>query len=89
MYSAPLTVMDSRNGLVLGHEESDAGLRLPKLHGSLNWRYPGSSAPAGNIVQEVGHESTGYGSRSITRAVNWGVEAFSRSVDDGWPSGSD
>ena len=89
MYSVPITFMDARDSMVFGREKTDEGLTLLKMHGSLNWRYSGPDSPPGDIVYEVGYESTGNSAVSISRASEWGVRAVSRSVEDGWPAGSD
>ena len=89
LYSVPITFMDARDNMVLGREKTVDGLRLLKMHGSLNWRYSGPGGPAGDVVYEVGYESTGSSSVPIHRAESWSVQAVSRSVDDGLPGGSD
>jgi hypothetical protein len=60
MYSVPVTFMNARANMVFGREKTDEGLRLLKMHGSLNWRYSGPGGPAGDLVYEVGYESTGH-----------------------------
>jgi hypothetical protein len=51
MYSVPITFMDARDSMVFGRENTDEGLRLLKMHGSLNWRYSGPGSPPGDISQ--------------------------------------
>jgi hypothetical protein len=89
MYSVPITFMDARHNMVFGREKTDEGLRLLKMHGSLNWRYSGPGGPAGDLVYEVGYESTGHSAVPIHRAEEWSARAVSHSVDDGSPASSD
>jgi hypothetical protein len=89
MYSVPITFMNARDNMVFGREKTDEGLRLLKMHGSLNWRYSGPGGPPGDIVYEVGYESTGHSAVSIHRAGKWDVQAVSGSIDDGSPAESD
>lgn len=89
LYSVPITFMDARNNFVLGRSATGEGLRLLKMHGSLNWRYSGPGGPAGDLVYEVGFESTGFSSVPIRKASEWGIRAVSGIVDDGLPSSSD
>lgn len=55
LYPIPLTFTSSRTGAVLGGlRELPPGMRLLKLHGSLNWRYSGPDSPPGDVIYITG-----------------------------------
>lgn len=54
LYPVPVTPAASRTGMVLGGGEVSPGVRLYKLHGSLNWYYSGPAGPTGDIVYDIG-----------------------------------
>ncbi|WP_439377806.1 hypothetical protein [Amycolatopsis lexingtonensis] len=57
LYTVPIAPIGSRVAGMWGSEGNDGGLRLLKLHGSLNWRYSGPSSPAGDQVFGVGYSA--------------------------------
>lgn len=55
LYPIPLTFTSSRTGSVLGGlRQLPPGMRLLKLHGSLNWRYSGPDSPPGDTIYITG-----------------------------------
>ncbi len=72
IYPVPLTYIASRMGTVLGGSESTSGLRLLKLHGSLNWRYSGPGSPPGDVIYDMG----------INGREGWTVEGISSRYDN-------
>lgn len=54
LYPIPTTPAASRVGTVWGGEVATTGMRLLKLHGSLNWYYSGPSGPAGDTIFDLG-----------------------------------
>ncbi|WP_290049961.1 SIR2 family protein [Amycolatopsis solani] len=55
LYPVAIAPIGSRVAAVWGSEGNKGGLRLLKLHGSLNWRYSGPSSPPGDQVFDVGY----------------------------------
>lgn len=54
LYAVPITPAASRTSSILGGIRPTAGMRLLKLHGSLNWFYSGPGAPPGDTVYDLG-----------------------------------
>jgi hypothetical protein len=54
LYPVPLTHLSARTGLTFGPTPAPRGMRLLKLHGSLNWRYSGAGSPPGDIIYDAG-----------------------------------
>jgi hypothetical protein len=54
LYTVPVAPIGTRTSGILGADDAPAGLRLLKLHGSLNWRYSGPSSPPGDTVYDIG-----------------------------------
>jgi hypothetical protein len=50
LYPAPITPIGARGGNALAELRAPAGLRLLKLHGSLNWWYSGPRATPGDTI---------------------------------------
>jgi len=50
LYSAPITPIGARAGNALAELRPPKGLKLLKLHGSLNWRYSGPRATPGDPI---------------------------------------
>ncbi|MET8994288.1 hypothetical protein [Amycolatopsis sp. NPDC004169] len=65
LYTVPVAPIASRVGAVPFGEENPGGMRLLKLHGSLNWRYSGPSSPAGDQVFDVGLHPWGQGASTF------------------------
>jgi len=65
LYTVPIAPIASRVGAVLSGEGNPDGMRLMKLHGSLNWRYSGPSSPAGDQVFDVGLRPWGQGTSTF------------------------
>lgn len=60
MYGVPLMPAESRVGAVLHPGQTNAGMRLLKLHGSLSWWYSGVGSPPGDAVYDVGIGRSGW-----------------------------
>lgn len=54
LYTVPVVPIGIRVAGIFAGDEGPLGLRLLKLHGSLNWRYSGPSSPAGDPVFDIG-----------------------------------
>jgi hypothetical protein len=54
LYSVPMTPAASRAGTVWGGDLPETGLKLLKLHGSLNWYYSGITSPPGDVLYDLG-----------------------------------
>lgn len=54
LYPVPVEMVARRAHMVFGSAKPSTGLRLLKLHGSLNWRYSGPDSTPGDIVYDVG-----------------------------------
>lgn len=66
LYPVPVTPIAARQGAVLGGESPPGGMRLLKLHGSLNWRYSGPGSPPGDTVYDVGVKGTSWSLEGIS-----------------------
>lgn len=66
LYGIPIPSLLGRTQLVLGHE-GNPGLRLLKLHGSVNWRYSGEES-AGETIFDIGL-TPGWNSDSLEAAA--------------------
>jgi hypothetical protein len=69
LYTVPVAPIGIRTSAILGADHAPAGLRLLKLHGSLNWRYSGPSSPPGDTIYDIG-----FG--------RWGVDGVSSVYSD-------
>jgi hypothetical protein len=54
LYAVPLSPAAGRTSGILGGDRPVGGMRLLKLHGSLNWFYSGSGSPPGDTVYDIG-----------------------------------
>ncbi len=65
VYTVPVAPIAQRVAAVLAGDKVKGGLRLLKLHGSLNWRYSGPSSPAGDQVFDIGFLPWGHAMSSF------------------------
>jgi hypothetical protein len=68
-YTVPVAPIGIRTSAIAGADDPPLGIRLLKLHGSLNWRYSGPSSPPGDTVYDIG-----FG--------RWGIEGVSSVYSD-------
>lgn len=77
LYPIPISYVGSRNALIFGGNPPSDGLKLLKLHGSLNWRYSGTGGADSDPLYEMGNSAvSGWTAQSVAPSEDSEFSAY-------------